>query len=88
LARSALPWLGLAIRIAAATVWLVAGTAKIFDLEHFHDQVVQYQLLPHSLEAPFAYTLPFVEVLVGGYLLVGLLPESPPSRAACSWWRS
>ena len=73
MARSALPWLGLAIRIAAATVWLVAGTAKIFDLEHFHDQVVQYQLLPHSLEAPFAYTLPFVEVLVGGYLLVGLL---------------
>ena len=43
------------------------------DLEHFHDQVDQYQLLPHALEAAFAYTLPFVELLVGIYLLLGLM---------------
>ena len=71
--RPLLPWLGLLIRLAAAAVWLVAGAAKVGELEHFHDQVDQYQLLPHALEAPFAYTLPFVELLVGLYLLVGLL---------------
>jgi uncharacterized membrane protein YphA (DoxX/SURF4 family) len=69
----ALPVVGLAIRLAAAAVWLTAGLAKIVDLGHFHDQVQQYRLLPGGLEAPFAYTLPFVEVLVGVYLLVGLL---------------
>jgi uncharacterized membrane protein YphA (DoxX/SURF4 family) len=73
LARRLLPWLGLAIRVTAASVWLVAGAAKVGELEHFHDQVDQYQLLPHALEAPFAYTLPFVELLVGLYLLLGLL---------------
>jgi uncharacterized membrane protein YphA (DoxX/SURF4 family) len=61
------------IRVTAAGVWLVAGAAKLGELEHFHDQVDQYKLLPHALEAPFAYTLPFVELLVGIYLLLGLL---------------
>jgi uncharacterized membrane protein YphA (DoxX/SURF4 family) len=67
------PSLGLAIRVAAAAVWLAAGAAKIANLTHFHAQVDQYRLLPGVLEAPFAYTLPFVEVLVGLYLLAGLL---------------
>ena len=68
-----LPIAGLLIRLAAATVWLTAGFAKIIDLGHFHDQVEQYRLLPNPLEAPFAYTLPFVEILVGLYLLVVLM---------------
>lgn len=68
-----LPAAGAAIRLAAAAVWLVAGAAKVVDLEHFHAQVDQYRLLPHALEAPFAYSVPFVELLVGLYLAVGLL---------------
>ncbi len=67
------PLAGLLIRLAAAGIWLTAGGAKLAGLEHFHAQVDQYRLLPAALEAPFAYTLPFVEVLVGLYLLVGLL---------------
>ncbi len=71
--RSSLPWVGLAIRVAAATVWLVAGFAKLADLEQFRVQVEAYKLLPHGLEAPFAYALPFVEIGVGLYLGAGLL---------------
>ena len=71
--RRLLPWVGLAIRLAAAAIWLVAGAAKVTELTHFHAQVAQYRLLPHALEAPFAYALPFVELLVGFYLLIGLL---------------
>ena len=70
------PALGLLIRVAAAGIWLAAGGAKVADLTHFHDQVDQYRLLPGSLEAPFAYTLPFVELLVGLYLLAGLLTRA------------
>lgn len=65
--------LGVAIRLTAAAIWLVAGVAKVRDLVQFHAQVDQYQLLPHGLEAPFAYTLPFVEIFVGVYLALGLL---------------
>jgi len=65
--------LGLLIRVVAAAIWLVAGAAKVGELQHFHAQVDQYKLLPHALEAPFAYALPFVELFVGLYLLIGLL---------------
>jgi uncharacterized membrane protein YphA (DoxX/SURF4 family) len=70
--RSGLPWLGLAIRLTAAAIWLVAGSAKLADLTQFHAQVDAYKLLPHALEAPFAYALPLVEVCLGVYLAVGL----------------
>lgn len=63
---------GLAIRVAAAGIWLVAGAAKVTELPTFEQQVGNYDLLPHALVAPFAYALPFVELLVGAYLLVGL----------------
>ena len=69
---SALPWVGLAIRLVAAGIWLTAGIAKLLDLEHFHSQVAAYKLLPHVLVEPFAYALPFVETFAGLYLLVGL----------------
>jgi len=71
--RAALPWLGLAIRLAAASIWLFAGAAKIADLAYFHSQVHAYELLPNALEAPFAYTLPFIETGIGLYLALGLL---------------
>ena len=80
--RRLLPVLGLAIRVAAAAIWLVAGIAKVVDLGHFHAQVEQYRLLPSALEAPFAYALPFVEILIGFYLLVGLLIR-PAAIGAC-----
>jgi len=71
--RSALPWAGLGVRLLAAAIWLVAGAAKLADLEHFRDQVGAYDLLPHAVVGPFAYLLPFLEVGAGLYLLIGLL---------------
>lgn len=69
----ALPWCGLAVRLLAAAIWLVAGIAKLGDLESFRAQVHTYDLLPGALEAPFAYSLPSVEVGLGLYLTLGLL---------------
>jgi uncharacterized membrane protein YphA (DoxX/SURF4 family) len=71
-ARNALPWLGLAIRLAAAAVWIVAGVAKIPQIETFHVLVERYGILPPVLAAPFAYVLPFVELGIGSYLAAGL----------------
>ncbi len=80
--RPLVPAVGVVIRLAGAAVWLTAAIAKIFDLQHFHAQVDQYRLLPHALEAPFAYTLPFVELLIGLYLLVGLLTRAASVAAS------
>jgi len=69
----ALPWIGLAVRVVAAAIWLVSGAGTVADLSQFEAQVQAYKLLPGALEAPFAYTLPFMEIAIGLYLLVGLL---------------
>ena len=74
--RRALPWLGLALRLGAAGIWLAAGIAKLTELEHFRTQVAAYDLLPSSLVSPFAYALPFVEVFLGLYLALGLLTRA------------
>jgi uncharacterized membrane protein YphA (DoxX/SURF4 family) len=77
-----LPWLGLVIRLVEAGIWLVAGIAKVLDIEHFRTQVGAYDVLPHALVAPFAYALPFVEIGLGLYLAVGLLIR-PAAIFAC-----
>jgi uncharacterized membrane protein YphA (DoxX/SURF4 family) len=63
---------GLAIRLAAAAVWIVAGALKIPHIQAFQVLVQRYGMLPDSLAAPFAYVLPFLELAVGLYLAAGL----------------
>ena len=79
----ALPWIGLGVRLLAAGIWLVAGAAKLGDLEHFRAQVHAYHMLPANLEAPVAYAIPFVEVGLGLYLALGLLVR-PAALLACA----
>src|SRR5512135_1667405 len=70
--RNALSWLGLALRLAAAVVWVAAGAAKLPDIRTFQLLVGRYGILPGSVAGPFAYALPFVEIGIGLYLLGGL----------------
>jgi len=67
-----LSWLGLALRLAAAAVWVVAGAAKIPQIHAFQVTVQRYGILPPGLSGPFAYVLPFLEVAIGLYLAAGL----------------
>jgi uncharacterized membrane protein YphA (DoxX/SURF4 family) len=64
--------LGFAIRIAAAAVWIVAGAAKVPQIESFRELVGRYGILPPVLAAPFAYVLLFFEIGLGLYLAAGL----------------
>ena len=73
MADRALPWLGLAARLAAGVIWLVAGIAKARDFDAFHAQVAGYDLVPHALVSWVAYGLPLLEIALGAYLVVGLL---------------
>jgi len=77
-----LPWVGLAVRLTAAGIWLFAGITKLADLDGFRAQVDAYQVLPHSLVSPFSYGLPLVEIAIGAYLLVGAMVR-PTAILAC-----
>jgi uncharacterized membrane protein YphA (DoxX/SURF4 family) len=71
-AAGALPWLGLAVRLGAAGVWIAAGAAKVPQIQAFHVLVQRYDILPSVLAGPFAYILPFLEIGIGMYFLLGL----------------
>lgn len=71
-APKSLPWIGVAIRVAAASVWMVAGIAKLPQIDAFRTLVERYGILPHVLAAPFALVLPFLEIGLGLYLAAGL----------------
>ncbi len=71
-AREAVPWVGLAIRIAGAGIWLFAGITKIPQIAELPVLVERYQILPHFLAVPFAYVLPFLETGIGLYMAAGL----------------
>jgi uncharacterized membrane protein YphA (DoxX/SURF4 family) len=65
-------WIGFAVRLAAAGVWIFSGAAKLPDIRGFQLIVQQYGILPDALSGPFAYALPFVEIGLGLYLALGL----------------
>ncbi|HEY8285171.1 MAG TPA: MauE/DoxX family redox-associated membrane protein [Chloroflexota bacterium] len=65
-------YLALAFRLFLAVVFLIAGGSKLAHANLFVDTVKGYKMLPGSLVRPFGLALPWIEVLVGLYLLVGL----------------
>jgi hypothetical protein len=71
-ADSPLAWLGLAVRLGAAAIWIVAGAAKIPQIQAFQVAVQRYGILPGFLTGPFSYVLPFLEIAIGLYLAAGL----------------
>ncbi|HEY3398887.1 MAG TPA: MauE/DoxX family redox-associated membrane protein [Armatimonadota bacterium] len=64
-------WLNLALRLVIAAVFLYAAVDKIAHPDRFADIVSDYQLLPAFLVNPFAVIMPWVEVALGVWLVVG-----------------
>jgi uncharacterized membrane protein YphA (DoxX/SURF4 family) len=62
----------LVARVAIGGIFLVAGVLKIGHADDFASQIAGFQLLPVPLVAPLALLLPFLELMVGLYLIAGL----------------
>lgn len=55
-----------------AAVWLVAGVAKISDLDGMQRSIVAFDLVPFSTTAALAFIIPASEILLGLLLLAGV----------------
>ncbi|MFV2084362.1 MauE/DoxX family redox-associated membrane protein [Micromonospora sp. LOL_021] len=66
------PWIGAAVRLALAAVWLFAGGSKVTDLAGSGRAVNAYQVFPYDLAMVIGAALPFVELALGVLLLIGL----------------
>ncbi|MBD5656582.1 MAG: DoxX family membrane protein [Candidatus Eremiobacteraeota bacterium] len=63
-----------ALRLILGGLLIVAGVMKAHDGPALTATTIAgYRILPPSLVAPLGVALPYVEVLLGGYLLAGFL---------------
>ncbi|HSK28308.1 MAG TPA: MauE/DoxX family redox-associated membrane protein [Jiangellales bacterium] len=66
-------YVGLVARFVLAGVFLLAGVTKLRHPAGFRAAVANYQVLPTPVVAPVAVALPWLEVVVGLALLLGVL---------------
>ena len=66
------PWVTLAFRLILGGVLLVAGALKVSDPYSSATSVRAYQILPVDLANFLGFVLPFAEVVIGIFLIVGI----------------
>ena len=66
------PWLTFAFRLILGGVLLVAGALKVSDPYSSATSVRAYQILPVDLANFLGFVLPFAEVVIGIFLIVGI----------------
>jgi uncharacterized membrane protein YphA (DoxX/SURF4 family) len=65
-------WWLLILRLVVGGVFLYAGAIKIIDPAAFAKDIGNYRMLPHEWVNLLALTLPWVEAVSGGLLMVGI----------------
>ncbi|MDE2481231.1 MAG: DoxX family membrane protein [bacterium] len=68
--------LALAVRLALGLVLVVTGALKVGHAPDLAAAIAGFRLLPGAVVAPMALILPYFELLLGGYLLVGLFTRA------------
>jgi uncharacterized membrane protein YphA (DoxX/SURF4 family) len=72
----------LVLRVGIGLVFIVAGLSKIGHATEFAAQIAGFRLLPQPVIAPMALALPFLELMLGGYLVIGLFTRASAWTAA------
>ncbi len=62
----------LVVRVALGAILIVAGFSKVGHAAEFAAQIAAFRLLPQGIIGPMAVELPFLEILVGIFLVLGL----------------
>ena len=78
----AVPILVLVLRVGLGAIFLAAGGFKIGHAAEFAQEIAAFRLLPQPLVAPIALLLPFLEVMLGVYLVIGLFVRASAWIAA------
>lgn len=65
-------WVGLVCRLVLGGVMLAAGIPKAMNIAESQQATRAYQLLPYELANAWGMVMPFVEVVIGVLLIIGL----------------
>jgi putative oxidoreductase len=72
----------LVVRVVLGAIFIVAGASKVGHAAEFAQQIAAFRLLPQPVIAPMALVLPFLEILLGAYLVIGLFTRVAAWAAA------
>lgn len=75
-------WVILVLRVGIGAVFLAAGGLKVGHAAQFAQEIAAFRLVPQPLIAPMALLLPFLEIVLGGYLVAGLFTRTSAWIAA------
>jgi len=66
-------YLSFVFRIVVGVVFIISGAGKLPEGATFVDQVEEANILPHALAWVYGAALPYVEIVIGALLILGLL---------------
>jgi len=66
-------YLSFVFRIGLGVIFMISGAGKLPELAAFVDQVEEANVLPHVLSRAYGTALPYVEIVIGALLILGLL---------------
>jgi uncharacterized membrane protein YphA (DoxX/SURF4 family) len=66
-------YLSFVFRIGLGVVFIVSGAGKLPEGATFVSQVEEANILPHALARAYGTALPYVEIVIGALLILGLL---------------
>jgi len=66
------PWLTIRVQLALGALFVIAAIPKIADPPSFAHMIYNYRIVPASLVNLMALTMPWVELLAGLALIIGV----------------
>ncbi len=66
------PWLTIRVQIALGVIFVAAALPKIVDPPSFAHMIYNYKLIPFVLIKPMALVMPWIELLCGLALILGI----------------
>lgn len=70
------PWLTIRVQLALGVLFVAAALPKIIDPPSFSHMIYNYRLVPGSLINPMALLMPWIELLCGLALILGIWKET------------
>lgn len=81
-ASGAVPHVVLILRVIIGGIFLAAGIGKAGHANEFAAQIAAFRIVPQPVIAPIALVLPFLELMLGAYLILGLFTRAAAWIAA------
>ena len=75
------PWLTVRVQIALGAIFVVAALPKVIDPPSFAHMIYNYRLMPGAVVNALALVMPWVEILVGLALILGVWPREAAALA-------